>query len=275
MLSHYTVKDLIIIDPQVKDKDDLFEKMVNHLYNLDYIFNKKGFLKALKEREKVANTELMAGVALPHSRSDSVEKLFLSIVIVREGIDFGNPDMGKAKIIFFFGTADKFNKEYLQLLAKSARLLKIEEFRERLLSCTDSDQVMMLLDEYDKPEEEIIEGDKQYMMLITLHNEQKLEDLLSSLIELGITNATIMESMSLKSRVSLDIPLFSGIDYVKDKKHKESIVVMCLTTDINHPERLAGLLKENDIDLECKGTGFIQIIESALLIGNPEEEVEL
>ncbi len=275
MLSNYVNKDLVIIEPQVKDKEELFEKMVNHLYNLDYILNKKSFLQALKEREEVSNTELMPGVALPHSRSDSVEKLFMSIVLIRNGLDFGNPEMGKAKIIFFFGTSDKFNKEYLQLLAKSARLLKIEEFREKLLQCHDPFDVIKLLDEYDKPEAEIEESKSHYTMIITLHEAHRVDDLLTTMVELGITNASVLNSISLSSKITLDVPVFSGMYYAEEKKHKESIVVICLVNDDKTAYRLAELLKENRLDFEKKGVGFIQIIETAMLIGNPDEEIEL
>jgi mannitol/fructose-specific phosphotransferase system IIA component (Ntr-type) len=275
MLSHYTNKDLIIIEPQVKDKDELFEKMVNHLYNLDYILHKNSFLKALKDREEVSNTELMPGVALPHSRSDSVQKLFLSIVLIKDGIDFGNPEMGKAKIIFFFGTTDKFNKEYLQLLAKSARLLKNEEFQEKLLLCNEAGQVLQLIDHYDKPDAEVTESKTHYLMLITLHDAHRLDDLLTYLVELGITNASVLDSISLSNRITLDIPVFSGTYYADKKKHKESEIVMCLINDQSIAYRLSDLLKENNIDFHKKGTGYIQLIETSMLIGNPDEEIEL
>ena len=275
MLSHYVNKDLVIIEPQVKDKEELFEKMVNHLYNLDYILNKKDFLHALNERENVSNTELMPGVALPHSRSDSVEKLFMSIVIIKEGLDFGNPDMGKAKIIFFFGTSDKFNKEYLQLLAKSARLLKIEEFHDRLLHCKEPHQVINLLDEFDKPEVEVTESKTRYLMLITLHDSHRLDDLLTTMVELGITNASLLESTSLSSKITLDIPVFSGMYFSDDKKQKESVVIISQINDQNSALRLAEILKENKIDFNKKGVGYIQLIEISFLIGNPDEEIEL
>lgn len=275
MLSKYTSKALVVIDPQVKDKEELFEKTVNHLYNLDYVLNKKNFLQALKAREEAGNTELMPGVALPHAKSDSVEKLFLCIIILQEGIDFHNSEMGKAKIIFFFGTSNQYNKEYLQLLARSARLLKIEEFRKQLLESTEAEQIMQVLEKFDLQENQITESKKQFMMLITLHIEHKLDDLLTTLIELGVTNATVMESMSLKSRISLEIPLFSGMSYPGGKKPKESIVVISTIKDEMTAYRLVELLKENNLDMNKKGVGNIQIIEAPLLLGNPDEEIDL
>jgi len=76
-------KDLIVIDPQVDSKSDLFKGMVDHVYTHDYLINSKKFLNELKKREKIANTELMPGVAFPHARSEVVEKLFLTIIILK------------------------------------------------------------------------------------------------------------------------------------------------------------------------------------------------
>nr|MDA3813760.1 PTS sugar transporter subunit IIA [Candidatus Cloacimonadota bacterium] len=81
-------KKLIIINPDIKNKKELFEAMANHVYNHDYILNQKQFLKALNAREEMANTELIPGIALPHARSDSVEKLFMSIIIFTNGINY-------------------------------------------------------------------------------------------------------------------------------------------------------------------------------------------
>ncbi len=75
-------KDLIVINPDIKDKQALNEGSVNLVYNKwDDILNRKQFLEALQEREKVSNTELIPGVAFPHARGEAAAWLFLSIVI--------------------------------------------------------------------------------------------------------------------------------------------------------------------------------------------------
>ena len=112
-------------------------------------------------------------------------------------------------------------------------------------------------------------------MLVTLHDGHRLSDLLTNLVELGITNASVMESMSLGSRISLDIPIYTGMYHTEEKKHKDSVVIACQISDQRIAYRLAELLKENNLDFSKKGTGFIQIIPIAALIGNPDEEIDL
>lgn len=275
MLTHYTNENLIIIDPQTESKESLFDKMVNHLYNLDYVLNKKEFLQTLLEREQLSNTELMPGIALPHSRSESVVKPFLSIVIKKSGIEYGNPEMGKAKIIFFFGTSEKYNKEYLQLLAKSARILRDENLQAKLLECTTPSEVIALLNEYDRPDLMQSQNPNHYLMLITLHHAHRLDDLLTHLVELKITNASVIEAASLNNKLTFDVPAFSGLYYEDKKKQKESYLITCTINDIEIANRLIEILKSNKLDFNKKGTGFIQIIESEMLLGSPEEHLDL
>ena len=150
-------KNLIIIDPEISTKTELFQEMVNHVYNHDLVLNKKKFMKALLDREKMANTELIPGIALPHARTNATHKMFVSILIIKKGLNYDNPEMGPVKIIFFFGCDEEHNKEYLQLLAKSNRILRMKGFKEKFLQCNEPEEVMQLLtafdDEIDQTEE--------------------------------------------------------------------------------------------------------------------------
>ncbi len=267
-------KELIIINPEISSKKELFEAMANHVYNHDYILNQKQFLKALNDREDMANTELIPGIALPHARSDSVEKLFMSIIILANGIDYENEKMGPAKIIFFFGCTESQHKEYLQLLAQSNRLLKKKKFREALLNSKTPDDVIKILNQYD---DEIVSSDEKekYLLIMTLNNIDKADDVMNSMIEVGITNASILDSTSMARKLAYEMPVFAGLSYMAQGKSKESNVILAHIENKNTANKLAELLKENGIDLDKKGVGFIQIIRVESIIGSYEEDIEL
>lgn len=267
-------KELIIINPDISNKNDLFEAMATHVYNHDYIINQKQFLKALKAREEMANTELIPGIALPHARSDSVEKLFMSIILFSDGIDYENEEMGPAKIIFFFGCTEKKNKKYLQLLAQSNRLLKKKKFREALLNCKTKDDVLTILNEFDDEILSPIEKEN-YLLILTLNDTDKSEDVMNSMIEVGITNASILDSTSMVRKLAYEMPVFAGLSYMAQGKNKDSNVIFAHIEDKNTANKLAELLKENGIDLYKKGVGYIQIIRVENVIGSYEEDIEL
>ena len=267
-------EDLISINPQISDKAELFDKMVNHAYSLDYILNRKKFLEAIWDREKLANTELVQGVAFPHARSEAVSSVFVSIIILKDGIDYENPDLGKAKIIFFFGCSETDNQRYLQLLAQASRLAHNKKFRNQLLHAKNPAQVIEILTSYDN-ELENSEDPSNYLMLMVLNKPDLVPDVLSALVEIGIHNASIVDSVSMARKLAYDIPVFAGLSYIGGNNSKSSSMLFCHIKNPRIPLHLANLLKSNGIDLNKKGTGYIQLIKLESIIGNPEEEIEL
>ena len=267
-------KKLIIINPEISSKKDLFEKMVNHVYNHDYIVNQKKFLEALWNREEMSSTELIPAVAFPHARSKVVEKLFVCIIIIKNGIDYKNPELGPAKIIFFFGSSEKYNKVYLQLLAKSSRLLKESDFRAQILKAQTKDEIYEILIAQDEEETESDEVNN-YLMILTLNDINKMNEVLSSMVEVGISNASIMDTISMAKKLSYEMPIFAGLSYMSQGKSKCSNVIMCYITRKDIAYKLSSLLKKNGVDLDKTGTGFIQLIKADSLIGNFEEEIDL
>jgi len=274
MWKKFIDKNLVIFNPEVKDKKSLFEGMVNHVYNQDYILNKKNFLEALQERETVSNTELSPGIAFPHARSDSVTDVFLCIVLLKEGLDYGNPDMGPVNIVFFFGCSPGNVKQYLQMLAKSSRLLRNKEFKQRLLDCNTAEEVIELLMEYST-DKDSSGDDSSYLMLLTLHKVEALSEVMSSLVEAGITNASVVESSSMAKRLAYDMPIFAGLSYMAQGKSKKSSMIFATLDNREQVDELPQLLKENGIDLNEKGVGFIQLIKVDSIIGNMDEDIEL
>jgi mannitol/fructose-specific phosphotransferase system IIA component (Ntr-type) len=267
-------RNLIVIDPPVKNKKELFEGLVNHVYEHDYIRNKKKFLQALMHREEMANTELAPGIALPHARSNATEKLFICIVISKEGIDYDNPEMGPAKIVFFFGCNENQNRQYLQLLAKSNRILKKKEFRDKLLQCKSPDQVVDLLVEYSD-EEGSEEVSSHYLMILTLHDTSKTDEVMNAMVELGITNGSIIDATSMAKKLAYEIPVFAGLSYLAQGKSKQSNIIMAHIEYRDSARKLSNLLMENGINFNKKGIGFIQTIKVDDIIGNFEEDIEL
>jgi len=274
MWTDYTNESLIITDCDVKNKADLFEKMVNHVYNLDLVEDRKSFMMSLDDRESKSNTELLPGIALPHARSRQCDHLFLSIVVLRRGIDYGNPEMGPVRLVFFFGASDADNRQYLQLLARSARLLKKPEFRDRILNAASPREVLDVLAEYDR-EEQTSEGAAVYSMQVVLHEEKRLDDLLSAMVELGITNAVVLDGESMARKMAYEMPVFAGVSFMSPGKSKSTTMVVCTVRGRDTGKRLFDLLREHGIDFNRPNQGYIRLIRVDELLGNPEEAIDL
>jgi len=270
MLEQFTSRNLILVNPKSTNKVDLFIEMTDVLYEQGIVSDKKAFHKSLLAREAIANTEIIPNVAIPHTGCSGVEKLFLLIVISKEGIDYDNRELGPVNIVFLFGCSSQNNREYLKLLAKSARLLNSQNFREKLVNSQSPDEVLAAICTSDCT---IIDKDQkvEYLLIITLYNQGRLPALLSAIMETGINNASIINSSSMAKRIAYEIPVFAGLNLRSKKKQNQTSTVICTVSDNRTPNRLAMIMKENNLDLNRSGNGFMQIFKLKSLIGVYDE----
>lgn len=96
--------------------------------------NRDSVLLDLAEREKAMSTGMQEGIALPHTKTNSVERLISAVGIKRTGVDFNSLD-GKPSQIFVLTLAPKNNQEpYLQFVGEVTKVLINIDNRERILS---------------------------------------------------------------------------------------------------------------------------------------------
>lgn len=156
MLMEVMDKKLIIPELQSKDKDDIIEEMASKFKEAGMIKDEDVFIKAIKTRESLESTAIGDGIAIPHARSDTAEKLTVALGRSREGVDFKSLDGRPVNLIFMIACPPSATKIYLQVLARIARLCKNEEMREGLIKAKDTDAIMCFIKGFDlgsgKPE---------------------------------------------------------------------------------------------------------------------------
>jgi len=90
------------------------------------------------------------------------------------------------------------------------------------------------------------------LLILILNKVEKLEEVLEGFIEIGITGATVIESVGMGQILSEEVPIFSAI---KDEKEKSVIkLLQKILGDLNDPgtgivftipiERIEGLMSE-------------------------------
>jgi hypothetical protein len=109
-----------------------------------------------------------------------------------------------------------------------------------------------------------------YLLIITLHNEEWLDDILSCLIELGIEDAITVDSESMETSLARKAPIFAGLRFeLKDKAYSKTILTT--TPDKEAGKEIVSFLKEIGIDLEEKGAGRIITLKVESVLGAPQE----
>ncbi len=95
--------------------------------------------RGLIDREKMGSTGLGDGVAIPHCRVTSCDRIVASLFVFEDGIDFSSPDEQPVKIMFVLLVPESETTEHLATLSMLAERLQFESYREALITAEDND----------------------------------------------------------------------------------------------------------------------------------------
>lgn len=139
------VIDLQTVQPHMAagSKEEALDKMAASLQEAGYLKDKEGFLQDVYKREQEGCTGIGGYIAIPHGKSQHVQKIGVSIATIDEEIPWETLDDKGVRVIVLFavGSDDASAQEHLKLLAMFARKLGREEVVEALLQADTSEDV--------------------------------------------------------------------------------------------------------------------------------------
>jgi hypothetical protein len=113
-----------------------------------------------------------------------------------------------------------------------------------------------------------------YLIAIVLHQVEHLEDILSSLVELGVEDAVTIDAEPMKKSLAYKVPIFAGLKFDL-KEDPFSKIVLAVTENGEAGQQLASFLKGLGIDIDTPGVARIVTIKLESLFGQPEELGEI
>ncbi|MDF9826734.1 mannitol/fructose-specific phosphotransferase system IIA component (Ntr-type) [Ereboglobus sp. PH5-5] len=99
------------------------------------VTNFQGFYNELLARERLDTTCLGNEIAIPHARTEHVQKIVLAVGRSEKGVVFENCNQ-IVKLMFVLGTPKTNPGTYLAIVSALCRLLKEPENREVLMNAT-------------------------------------------------------------------------------------------------------------------------------------------
>lgn len=138
-------EDTVILELKGTTKDAIIQEMIDLLVARGRIKDREAALKAVMEREQKMSTGMQHGIAIPHGKTDSVDKLVTAMALKKEGVDFGSMD-GKPSTIFIM-TISSVSRTgpHIQFLSEISQVLNDPEKRERILLAQSTSEVMDIL----------------------------------------------------------------------------------------------------------------------------------
>ena len=146
-LTDILIRDACLADMQARTKKDALREMSEAMQASVEGLNAGVLLQELLEREKLGTTAMGDGIAIPHAKLESLDRLLASFALSRSGIDFESVDGKPTHLFFMLVAPGKEGSAHLLTLARLSRLLMGEEFRARLREIQSTDDLFRAFEE--------------------------------------------------------------------------------------------------------------------------------
>jgi fructose PTS system EIIBC or EIIC component len=147
-LTDITNLNLINVDLDGSTRDDVIDEMIHMLKQTGSITSSMSFKEAIINREEESTTGIGMNIAIPHGKSEAVNKPSVVFGIKKNGVDWNSLDGSKAKLIFMIAVPkESEGNEHLKILQLLSRQLMDEEYREKLLNVKSREEAFVLLEE--------------------------------------------------------------------------------------------------------------------------------
>ena len=125
----------VLMEMKAATKDEAITELVDLLCAAYRLRERDAIFEAVRRREETASTGVGMGLAVPHAKTDAVDRLYMAIGLARDGIDFDCADGEPARIFFVMISARDRTGPHIQALAKIARLIGRPDVRDGILAC--------------------------------------------------------------------------------------------------------------------------------------------
>lgn len=134
-----------------EDKESVIAELVASLVESGQISadEQGSILKAIMKREELGSTGIGRGVAVPHTKHPSVDRLVGTVGVSHVGVDFNSLDGEKVQLFFLLISPPDRPGDHLRALENISRQLRDESFCKFLKQSNSAESIHQLLEEAD------------------------------------------------------------------------------------------------------------------------------
>lgn len=151
--SEFIVRDAILVDLDVDDgKEAIIQRMCEALVEAKALGEDQldDVVRAIVRREAEGTTGIGHGVAVPHTKHASLDRLVATVAISPQGVDFEALDGEKVHALFLVISPLDQPGLHLRALEYITRQLHHDRFSRFLKTAKSADEVWQLLEEADQ-----------------------------------------------------------------------------------------------------------------------------
>jgi nitrogen PTS system EIIA component len=106
--------------------------------------------RVLMEREQMGSTGIGGGIAIPHGKLDTVKTIRIGFGLSKKGVEYDSLDNKPVHLFFVLLTPENSAGGHLKVLAQISKLLKMDQFKRKLLAADSADTIYNILIEQDE-----------------------------------------------------------------------------------------------------------------------------
>ncbi len=150
-MSDFVVRDSIVVPLKATTKESVIREMVESLRASGHFkgADVEDIIRAILKRELLGSTGIGRGVAIPHTKHASVEKLVGTIAISTSGVAFESLDGEPVFVFVLLISPQDRPGDHLRALENVSRSLRNDHFVDELRIAKSRERVLQLLDSAD------------------------------------------------------------------------------------------------------------------------------
>ncbi|MBY0525009.1 MAG: PTS sugar transporter subunit IIA [Gemmataceae bacterium] len=148
-MTDFVVREAIIPELTATTKDGVIREMIEGLRAAGYFKGgePEDIVKAILKREQLGSTGIGRGVAIPHTKHNSVDRLIGTVAVSKVGVAFDSVDGEPVHVLVLLVSPQDRPGDHLRALENVARSMRDDGFVRSLRQATTREQIWALLDE--------------------------------------------------------------------------------------------------------------------------------
>ncbi|MDR2079960.1 MAG: PTS sugar transporter subunit IIA [Treponema sp.] len=142
--------EFIKVGLEAEDKEEAFEELVDHFCQGAKLNAREEILTAVREREAKMSTGIQKGIAIPHGKTNAVERVHGVLGVSKKGIDYDALDGQPVYLVFMMLAPQSDTEKHLRLLKRVAELLDNPQFYTDLVAQNDVQGAYRVIKKYEE-----------------------------------------------------------------------------------------------------------------------------